>query len=556
MLQLPAALPLIMVGSRHAILLEFTAVLGAEILAAAQRLRVQVVRCGADMGCNRAARTILVRVGQSGTGGSAPAADAGVRSLEGNVPNATALSMSSTVRDDARRGGGPATVAAACERVVDCLVEAGVELPSVYLLAGGRLRCIAARGYFQVVDGFLPGTGVIGAAVAQAAEIFLPDVRSDPSFIAAIPGLAGEACVPVIVDGHVVGAVNAESTGPLPLAWMPALRTAAAWLAEHIAASGGLPAPSETQRLARIVVELGGLTDVQAIQELTVQAATDLSAMGSALLALDHDGTLVPAAACGPLADRLRAFRPADLAVMAGWVLAGTSSHLPDGHDMPAPHDFLARAGIRSLSAHPLTVAGSNTGILVAVDTDPHPLDPAEIEAVELLAAQAATSIATATALDILRRRAAEDPLTGCRNFGAFVAELASGMARQPRDAHLACVIVDVDDFKKINDDFGHPAGDDLLVALAGALRGALRGTDRLYRIGGDEFAVTSYLVDESATYALARRLVRVARDVGASVSVGAAWAGPGDDAASLRDRADQALYDAKHAGRNTARLR
>lgn len=445
---------------------------------------------------------------------------------------------------------------AECERLVDALRDAGIELPSVYLLVGGRLRCYAARGYFQVVDGFLPSTGVIGATVAGKREAFLPDVREDPAFVAAIPGLVGEACVPVVVAGSVVGAVNAESTGPLPASWMPLLRDAAASLAEDISAMGGLPVPSSTQRLARVAVELGCLDDIEAIHSLTVDAAIDLSPMRSAVLARRMDATLVPVAAAGPLAAQLCAFAVADFEVMASWVRAGTSSHVPDGHHMPAPHPFLARAGIRSLSVHPLTAGGRGTGLLVAADTEPHPLDSGVVESLELLAAQAASSIATATALDTLRRRAAEDPLTGCRNFGAFVADLSSGIERQPRGAHLACLIVDVDGFKRINDERGHPAGDELLKALARVLGGALRATDRLYRIGGDEFAVTSYLADEAATIALAQRLVEVAGDVDARVSVGAAWAGPGDDAASLRDRADQALYDAKRAGRNTARIR
>ncbi len=102
------------------------------------------------------------------------------------------------------------TVPAACEGLVDDLWEYG-GLPSVYLLVDGRLRCLAARGYFQVVDGFPPGTGVIGRVVATGEPVVIEDLGTTTHFIAAIPGINAEACAPVAVQGRVVGAVNIES---------------------------------------------------------------------------------------------------------------------------------------------------------------------------------------------------------------------------------------------------------------------------------------------------------------------------------------------------------
>ena len=131
----------------------------------------------------------------------------------------------------------------ACEEVADALLAAGHDLPSVYLLLGGRLRCQAARGYFQVVDGFPPGTGVIGRVVTSGRPV-LVDARTDPDFLAAVPGLQSEMCVPVLLDGVVVGAVNIESRSVLDPTDLPALQQVAAGLAERLAALGGLPEPS------------------------------------------------------------------------------------------------------------------------------------------------------------------------------------------------------------------------------------------------------------------------------------------------------------------------
>lgn len=107
------------------------------------------------------------------------------------------------------------TVADACAALADELHER-FELPSVYLLVDGRLRCQAARGYFQVVDGFTPATGVIGRVVSTGRPVVVQDVHVDPDFVAAMPGLTSEACYPVRAGGAVIGAINVESTTRLP----------------------------------------------------------------------------------------------------------------------------------------------------------------------------------------------------------------------------------------------------------------------------------------------------------------------------------------------------
>ncbi|MBA2774797.1 MAG: GAF domain-containing protein, partial [Nocardioidaceae bacterium] len=132
------------------------------------------------------------------------------------------------------------TVADACEGIVDDLWEHG-GLPSVYFLVDGRLRCLAARGYFQVVDGFRPGTGVIGRVVATGEAAVIDDLASTPHFIAAIPGLNAEACFPVTVRGQVVGAVNVESRGALPEGIADLLGRAATLLGAVIESAGGMP---------------------------------------------------------------------------------------------------------------------------------------------------------------------------------------------------------------------------------------------------------------------------------------------------------------------------
>lgn len=227
------------------------------------------------------------------------------------------------------------------------------------------------------------------------------------------------------------------------------------------------------------------LADVASIERRAVQAAIGLSAMRSAFVARATDaGPLAVTAADGPLAERLCGWRSEHLTVMSAWVRAGTSSHFPGGDDVPAAYQFPVDAGVRSISVHPLIAGGQQTGILSVADTQPTRRDPSVVEALELLAAQTATSVATAGAFEDLHRRAAQDPLTGLGNAAAFAADLRKALAATEGWRPLACLMIDVDRFKQVNDTRGHPAGDRLLRGLAASLGAALRDTDGLYRIG------------------------------------------------------------------------
>jgi len=123
-------------------------------------------------------------------------------------------------------------------------------------------------------------------------------------------------------------------------------------------------------------------------------------------------------------------------------------------------------------------------------------------------------------------------------------------------DAHVAVAVMDIDRFKAVNDDRGHQAGDELLQQLAVRLSNVLSGADCLYRIGGDEFAAILHVNEVSEANAAAERLLQAALSQGGrSVSVGLAVAVAGETATAVVRRADQALYRAKRAGRNTYRL-
>lgn len=191
-----------------------------------------------------------------------------------------------------------------------------------------------------------------------------------------------------------------------------------------------------------------------------------------------------------------------------------------------------------------------NGTVVIIGSTAPDGLGPEAGSVLALLVAHAQAGLDRLREVATLARRASCDPLTGLRHHRPFEERLA---ASQP--GRTAVIAVDVDQFKRINDEYGHQAGDHALVALVDALRCALRGDDHMFRIGGDEFAVVIDVAGSAEVVTIARRLLEAARLVGHTVSVGAALRLPGETGRDTMLRADKALYQAKRAGRNTARL-
>jgi two-component system, cell cycle response regulator len=148
-----------------------------------------------------------------------------------------------------------------------------------------------------------------------------------------------------------------------------------------------------------------------------------------------------------------------------------------------------------------------------------------------------------------------EDPLTGLFNRRYVLTRLEgliSGARRHRRPLSIA--MIDVDHFKRINDQHGHDAGDTMLVDITGVLRDRLRAEDALGRLGGEEFLALLPDADEEAAARAAERLRAGVEPLGATISVGwATWDGL-EDADRLIKRADIALYEAKDSGRNAVR--
>lgn len=170
--------------------------------------------------------------------------------------------------------------------------------------------------------------------------------------------------------------------------------------------------------------------------------------------------------------------------------------------------------------------------------------------------------------LDDMRQDAATDGLTRLANRRSFDTQLREIAGRAMNSGEpLMLLLIDIDHFKRVNDTFGHQTGDQVLRLVAGTLSSATREGDVVARYGGEEFAVILPGTKPDAALAVAERVRRnfegreiVARTSGRSIgsvtlSAGVALYDPGEKLADWVERADQALYAAKKAGRNRVML-
>jgi len=206
----------------------------------------------------------------------------------------------------------------------------------------------------------------------------------------------------------------------------------------------------------------------------------------------------------------------------------------------------------RRAEAYGLALAGAGAAMLALL----------VVAGITALRAHARAAAATAQ----LERIATTDGLTGLWNRRHLLERLEAEAARSRRNGRPLCLaILDVDHFKRVNDGHGHPAGDEVLRVLAGLLKEAVRTSDVVGRMGGEEFAILMPETDRAQARLVCERLRRLVaarpvrlpsgEDLRVTLSTGIALLAGEEESDKLISRADAALYGAKAGGRNRVKL-
>ncbi|MCB9542479.1 MAG: GGDEF domain-containing protein [Myxococcales bacterium] len=480
------------------------------------------------------------------------------------------LTESFALQLDMLRHGLGLTTAAVLWRTPDGLVLRGISstrtdlaqgpYPAGLGLPGSVMRDLPEVAVAPVHDKFagLPyydAPGGVGAAMAVAVPATAALTDDAPTE----RGPAGVLCV------------DRATPRPWTEAERQVVRAAARKLALDVATGQRLKhADHERNTIRRFCVALQRLNaslGLEQVAEASLAAAQTMVAAELAVVSVVHGEVHRVVRAAGLYAERYADLQFTGEEGLVGRAIKVRSSLPATGEYKGNRPVFTAgdRLGeMRSLLVVPLTEPTGNTiGALTVAAREDGVFASPNREMLELIAGQVAVKLDLAAAHEQIRELATTDGLTGLNNHRTFQQAFDTMLSRADRRGDPMCVILtDIDKFKPLNDNYGHPFGDEVLRGVAAVLRNAVRKVDLAARYGGEEFAIILEGSDREGGRALAERIRaevetllfhhEVKGEVRTSLSLGvAAFPDDGREKETLIAHADLALYYAKAEGRN-----
>jgi diguanylate cyclase (GGDEF)-like protein len=406
------------------------------------------------------------------------------------------------------------------------------------------------------------GKGITGTAAKARRPIYSPDVTTDPRYIPHSASTRSELAIPLIVRDQVVGVLDCQSDKPhffdnetvdlLTLfATQASIGLQNAKLYSMLQGRAAqLEAINALAKRTTVELDLKELLD-----RLCTQLPQSFPVEHVAIFLRDEEGYLILRAQEGTLETKLEV---GDALPRAHACISG-EAHSP--HSGP-PSEFVAfyfPTAVEEVRL-PLVSFGENVGLLMCLTTKKNAFLANDIQALESVADILATATQNARYVDGVRQLAYRDGLTGVFNRRYFETRLIDEVTRAARyGGGVSVLMIDLDHFKKINDEFGHLLGDDVLRTISEIFVRQLRKVDVVCRYGGEEFAVilpTTQGVSAAAVAEKLRRAVANTKLPGVhypvTISIGVAeFPANGIQRDDIVGAADAALYGAKAAGRN-----
>jgi two-component system cell cycle response regulator len=414
--------------------------------------------------------------------------------------------------------------------------------------------------------------GAVGAVLSAQHAVRLEDGAAQLTYYegrAPVPSFCG---VPLLESGgRLIGAVAADRAAPFSADEQRVLEALAGEVTRAVQAERLLGAvrreKEEKARFFQALEELNkSTTPQQAAETAVAQARLMCGALHLCAITLFESRRHRVVAVAGEATSALRDLSFADDAGLVSNVVK-LGAPLP-GRPLAAMDRVQIFDGgtvVRGLSAlkiFPLKAGHTVVGTLVCGSRDAAGLPESAQKELSMLALQAAEALVRTRLYEQAERLATTDGLTGVLNRRTFNAELHGRLREAQRyNRPLSLLLLDVDHFKKVNDTYGHPAGDVVLRGIAALAQKQARETDVVARYGGEEMAVILPETDAQGAHTIAERIRKAAAaashateqgGVQVTLSIGlATWPGPGDSAEELVEAADKALYRAKQGGRN-----
>ena len=409
------------------------------------------------------------------------------------------------------------------------------------------------------------GKGLTGAAAQQKRPIYAPDVSKDARYITSAKSTRSELAVPLMVRDEVVGVLDcqsekfnhfdAETVGLLTLFSTQAsmaLQNARLHALERRRASQ-LEAINAIAQQMTAVLELNELLSKVCF---LVQQAFGVSQVS---VLLKDEEELVLRASHGTLTARVAEGGRLSAAEGSwGRCLEGTKTVIDNDAAASPSAGLYVETGCEMCI--PLVSFGQVLGVLVLDSNRKNAFNENEAQPLESVADICATAIQNAYYVNRVKQLAYLDGLTGIFNRRFFELRIGEEIERARRfESGLGVLMIDIDHFKRLNDEFGHLLGDEVLRQVSSIFHQQVRKIDVVCRYGGEEFAILLSQTSPQHSLAIAEKLRRivetwqfpgVARPV--TISAGAAnFPEHGATRDQLVQAADAGLYAAKQAGRN-----
>ncbi len=424
------------------------------------------------------------------------------------------------------------------------------------------LVIVAHRGYPPELQNlrlpFSEEKGITVASYLANEPIYIPNVQKDARYIAGLPTLGCELAIPISVGAQKFGVLNVEH--PEPDGISPEDRDLLQILAAELAvALAGLRYLRRLQTLSEKLMALHEVsqrmqraTTVKEVCDLAVQAMVERLGFYHVNLGLGQGDLLIPVGVAGPFAEKVRPITRGEGIAGKTWALGRTFSGNVEDFPEAKPTD----PRIRSFISVPV----GDRGVIVVLATKPNAFTPDDVTMVEILARHVYEELRRVELEEELREQAIRDPVTGLYNRRFLHEVLRREVARAERYGHaLSLILIDIDNFKDINDRYGHLVGDEALRRVAKALRENIRRVDYIFRWGGDEFCLVLPETNGPGAQEVMRRLSTpfgpLAEEPVIRLTLGfASWDPRKEPLPSVDElfrRADQLLYEMKRARPN-----